>query len=436
MDDEHSSSSSAHSSPKSSSPLKPGFQPNDEAEVLPQLRQAVSFSSLDSINEPQSSKKGLKKHNLAAVFGQKLTNNKSKEQGGGLKMFRHSKTDLKALRMKTDLGIQTSLSAARSSINDRSPMTRTSRELDRIAALGSPNNNPIPLLEPPNAKKHHISFRKKDSPSAKLSSSASNSRLDSQGSLYSFHQPTGVNINLEKSFKSIEDCQQTLTYTWSLLFSRTQSIFSDAQMRIPVEDTNTLVSVYFSAHVWNGGTALEMIDKMNELLLNGMGSFAQTNLTKPGGDILVKCASTWKLFFTRILLMLEAVFLPLQLEMDGCGSIIKSQTQSDEYWEPLRKNNRTINVRRCILIAYRDVIILPYVEKIQTAVLQGFEVHEHAPDTAARITQCINTLGLIQSQDASQAKIENLLGSLRESWLTRPRMAKDRRGLVLRRTTA
>ncbi|PRT52515.1 Target of rapamycin complex 2 subunit bit61 [Wickerhamiella sorbophila] len=435
---------------------------SDSNANLFKLRHTSSFGTFTSLQEPigpgelregeissSDGRKGEKKarsqkHNFA-VIGAKITDaanhaknkTKAKESSPGQsllksKMFRQSKPDLKALRMKTDLGI----SVSRSSM-ERSPMTKTSKQLDRIAALsGSPANT---ALATPGKHlhnhHHHITFRKTHSPASILSSSASNSKLADEGSLYSFHGTSStLNFQLEP-FKGRDDRDHYIPTSWELILAQAQAIFTnDVQRRIPIEDFNLLVSMHFSAHLQAQYTALEWMDKLQELLLYGMRCLP--SLSKyTGAEMLTQTADSWEKFFTKLLPRLEAVFLPVQLEIEGITELIRSPDAAQEYWDPINRKYGQISIRKCILTAYRDTIIVPVIDVLSTALRDSCNfdslLSAETSTTASRITQCVNTLGRIRSNDEHQVKFETLMDTVRLSWVATPRTAKDRRGLVL-----
>lgn len=434
---------------------------SDSNANLFKLRHTSSFGTFSSLQEPigagelregdiagsdgrkADKKQRSQKHNFA-VIGAKLTDaanhaknkTKPKESSPGqsllkAKMFRQSKPDLKTLRMKTDLGI----SVARSSM-ERSPMTKTSKQLDRIAALsGSPANTALATPGKHHHHHHHITFRKTHSPASVLSSSASNSKLADEGSLYSFHGTAStLNFQLDP-FKGREDRDHYMSTSWELILAQAQAIFTnDVQRRIPIEDFNLLVSMHFSAHLQAQYTALEWIDKLQELLLYGMRCLP--SLSKySGAEMLSEAADSWEKFFTKLLPRLEAVFLPVQLEIEGVTELIRSPDAAQEYWDPINRKYGQVSIRKCILTAYRDAIILPVIDTLSQALRDNCNfdslLSAQTSTTASRITQCVNTLGRIRSNDDFQVRFEKLIDTVRQSWVATPRTAKDRRGLVL-----
>lgn len=436
----------------------------------------MSAGSADGVKSTGMPRSSSAKQNIAA-FGAKLSTAASaaaqvtkykpksasfdgESSGGSLrksKMFKQSKSDLKSLRMKTDLSIQ----AAKQSINDRSPMTRSSRELERIASIvptSVANGEDSEAIS--NRRHHHhhhphISFRKKDSPAAVLSSSASNSKLASEGSMYSF-QPApnatqwhGTDMD---EFKSPEECTAFLMKTWSQLCKRSQPIFKSEWPSIPVEDTNILVKMYFGALYHSQGSPREIVDRLNEFLYSGLknaGFGISTNSTDDGRiHVLSKLASSWHRFLTDVLPALEAVFLPLQLEFDGCGAILQTPEEAQKYWKPLQPSpvkslgsqssaSAKPSIRKYGLIAYRDVVVVPLAGILQQLLGDGTVGLDsslpNASEMAASLLQCINVLSFVQTNDANQQALEEILERLKPTWMARPRIAKDRSGLVLRR---
>lgn len=360
--------------------------------------------------------------------------------GGSLKskMFKQSKTDLKSLKIKTDLGIH----AARSSLNDRSPMARggSNKELDRIAALGQLPHSPVHPGEfnfghGSNSSHHHhhphLNFLKRDSPAAVLSSSASNSTLASEGTVYSFnqannHAPSVVSTSSHHSFKTPEEAAAFLSSSWTLLNMRIQPVFKkDEALRIPVEDVNILVFMHFTAHHEQGRTGLELLNKIDELLQRGLLSSSVTP-THPTIDSL---SESWHYFFGKTLLSLEAIFLPLQLELDGMGQVFTNSRAASEYWFPLigfrssafnknnaiRRKSQKPNIRKRVLTAYRDLAVLPILPNIKKQLEDWAEAPvgntEVVPkcEIISHLLQCFTVLSNLKTQGEAQVAIDDVL---------------------------
>lgn len=372
--------------------------------------------------------------------------------GGMLKskMFKQSKSDLKSLRIKTDLGIQ----AARSTLNDRSPMVRggSTKELDRIAAIGQVGSitQPNDSITGGNAHHHHlhhphISFRKRDSPAAVLSSSASNSILASEGTVYSFNQsnnngPPSALASLH-SFKTVEEGTAFLTSSWTLLNLRIQSLFKrDEALRIPVEDVNILVLMHFSAHYALAGTGLEILKRLDELLETGLKSSSII----PKQSTLKSLADSWQYFFSNTLISLEAIFLPLQLEFDAVGQVFTSSQAARDYWFPLaasrpstssrtlaagRSKTPRISMRRKILTVYRDVAVVPHLAKLAKQIEDIDSPNSTcSAETMAQTLQCLTTLSQLHSEGEAQKSIESNLLLIQEGLMRKRKLQGEPKG--------
>jgi hypothetical protein len=84
----------------------------------------------------------------------------------------------------------------------------------------------------------------------------------------------------------------------------------------------------------------------------------------------------WLFTFTSILPYMQAVFLPLDKEFSGNGAVM-SEDQAREFWGALPSFSgsgnsssipapQVLEVRRIVLIAYRDTVILPRYETLKT----------------------------------------------------------------------
>lgn len=377
--------------------------------------------------------------NAGSVSGAS-NNGSSTGTGGSLKskMFKQSKTDLKSLKIKTDLGIH----AARSSLNERSPMARggSNKELDRIAALGQLPNSPVHPGEfnfghGSNSSHHHhhhphLNFLKRDSPAAVLSSSASNSTLASEGTVYSFNQANNhapvVSSSSHHSFKTPEEAAAFLTSSWTLLSMRIKPVFKkDEALRIPVEDVNILVFMHFTAHHEQGRSGLELLSKVDELLQKGLISSTVT----PTYPTLESLSESWHYFFGKTLLSLEAIFLPLQLELDGMGQVFTNSRAASEYWLPLtgyrssafnknnaiRRKSQKPNIRKRVLLAYRDNAVVPILPNIKKLLEDWAEAPagstEAVPsnEIVSHLLQCLTVLSNLRTHDEEAVAIDDVL---------------------------
>lgn len=299
---------------------------------------------------------------------------------------------------KHELTIQTgtsvSLPPSRTSLSERSPLSRPSRELERIASIGTltpvstasghqhQNNDGSSTAK---LYKHHLPFRpRKDSHGGMvLSSSSSNSKLISdQGSIYSFHPSSpGIPTLDRKGLLSKEDRDQQIgDNAWSLLCSRVLPTFRGEPLRVPVEDLNSLVVIYLNAllqaptqqlqyqqlqhQLQQRNAAREIINEFRDFLRVGMHSLDINLRSADDPSFINRLVEVWMVMLTQILPYLEAVFLPLQAEFEGRGQIL-TPLEAREIWEVIPEKQQDLTTRRYILMAFRDYVILPVAARLE-----------------------------------------------------------------------
>ncbi len=122
-----------------------------------------------------------------------------------------------------------------------------------------------------------------------------------------------------------------------------------------------------------------IIDDLRDLLTTGFLSIDATLRTTPDERLIPRLVEMWLFVFTSVLPYLQSVFLPLDLEFEGCGPLM-SQAAAREFWGVLPisslsngSNNPTpvpahylLSIRRLVLTTYRDIVILSRFEILQT----------------------------------------------------------------------
>lgn len=167
---------------------------------------------------------------------------------------------------------------------------------------------------------------------------------------------------------------------WPLLKARLLNIFEGEDLRTPIEDFNLLVSVHVRRCIQKRAPVV-LIEDLRELLVTGFSSLAQTLRGVPDERLVPKLVEMWVTVIGTILPFIQAVFLPLDLELRGQGPIM-SQREAAEFWGPFAlddknraeerpassgvatKSSTELDVRRISLIAFRDVVVLPKHESL------------------------------------------------------------------------
>ncbi|KAJ5888962.1 hypothetical protein N7495_009003 [Penicillium taxi] len=150
---------------------------------------------------------------------------------------------------------------------------------------------------------------------------------------------------------------------WDFLKAKLLVIFDGEDVRIAIEDLNKLVLVHLQRCV-HKRTPIAMITDLQELLEAGFATLNHSSLIGVSDDRLVPhLVQVWMLVFGTILPFIQAVFLPLDLELKGCGSLMTTR-ESREFWGSPQVGG-SLDVRNLVLIAFRDRIILERYETLK-----------------------------------------------------------------------
>ncbi|KAJ5483771.1 hypothetical protein N7530_003017 [Penicillium desertorum] len=143
---------------------------------------------------------------------------------------------------------------------------------------------------------------------------------------------------------------------WDFLKAKLLVIFDGEDVRIAIEDLNKLVLVHLQRCVLKRAPTSIVVD-LQELLETGFATLNHSSLIGlPDEKLVPHLVQVWLLVFGTILPFIQAVFLPLDLEFKGCGSLMTSR-EASEFWGALPVGG-TLDVRSLVLIAFRDCMIL------------------------------------------------------------------------------
>lgn len=168
----------------------------------------------------------------------------------------------------------------------------------------------------------------------------------------------------------------TLDDAWPYLKAKLLVIFEGEDLRLPVEDFNRVVQMHIQYCI-HKRSPYSMLEDLRDLLAAGFSSLDRTLRNAPEDRFIPTLVELWLFTFTSILPYIQAVFLPLDLEVSGCGTIM-SREQARDFWGGVISstgNNRqqkvapaatVLDVRRLVLVAYRDIVILPRYDTLKT----------------------------------------------------------------------
>ena len=167
---------------------------------------------------------------------------------------------------------------------------------------------------------------------------------------------------------------------WDFLKAKLLVIFEGGDARIAVEDLNRLVTVYIQRCVQKHDPSI-IIGDLDDLLHTGFSSLNHTLKTIPDEKVVPHVVSMWIDVFGRVLPLIQAVFLPLDQEFKGRGSVLTTPQMAADFWgavpsaesgsqlssslhagddsDSIVAAGDELEVRRVFLIAFRDILILP-----------------------------------------------------------------------------
>lgn len=150
---------------------------------------------------------------------------------------------------------------------------------------------------------------------------------------------------------------------WDFLKAKLLVIFDGEDVRIAIEDLNKLTLVHLQRCVHKRAPAAVITD-LQELLETGFATLNHSSLVGiPDEKLVPHLVQIWMLVFGTILPFIQAVFLPLDLEFKGLGTLMTSR-EAREFWGALPAD-RSLDVRNIVLIAFRDRIILNRYETLK-----------------------------------------------------------------------
>ncbi|KAI9741189.1 MAG: hypothetical protein M1834_002902 [Cirrosporium novae-zelandiae] len=199
---------------------------------------------------------------------------------------------------------------------------------------------------------------------------------------------SGVDFLTSTSLQGFGINNMTPDDVWDFLKAKLLIIFSGEDVRIAVEDLNRLVLVYVQRCIQKANP-FTIIEDLRDLFDTGFRSLNQalrnppspphaTPTNQPQDQLIPLLVDMWLFVFGTVLPFMQAVFLPLDLEFKGHGSLMTSQEAID-FWGstrsiktfdaetptspsetvPQHPFGEDFSTRRLLLLSFRDTIILP-----------------------------------------------------------------------------
>ena len=156
---------------------------------------------------------------------------------------------------------------------------------------------------------------------------------------------------------------------WDFLKAKLLVVFDGDELHIPVEDLNGLVIAHIQRCIVKQ-SAPTILEDLREFLQTGFTSLDQNLGNVPDHRLVPHLVDMWLLVFGKLLPYMQAVFLPLDLEFKGHGSLMTPQEAAD-FWGASPDSTEStfgneFDVRRIVLLSYRDNVILAHYEALKS----------------------------------------------------------------------
>ncbi|KAF9211835.1 hypothetical protein BGZ59_007555 [Podila verticillata] len=245
---------------------------------------------------------------------------------------------------------------------------------------------------------------------------------------------------------------------WQALCIKVLTLFNGQGLTGAIEDLNDLVRRCLMTR-----NAFALCDEISELLKNGMLTLNTKLGDVPDEKLVSRLVELWSFFFGTVLPYFEGVFLPLQIDLKmyhsrkitrkntggtgggsfsnisssvgggggtigavggsllGAGGLESSMAVSSPKMalEERNEDSEPENVRIMALTGFRDLVILPMVDRLGDVfakLFMDFDASIPVTDTASRMLQMTSVLTSIQSGDAQQLLMEQVSNRLKTNW--------------------
>jgi hypothetical protein len=173
---------------------------------------------------------------------------------------------------------------------------------------------------------------------------------------------------------------------WPFLKAKLLAVFEGEDLRLPIEDFNRVVTMHIQYCIQRRSPNI-IVEDVRDLLITGFGSLDYTLRRTPEDRLIPALVEMWVFAFTSLLPYMQAIFLPLDLEFSGNGPLM-SRDQARDFWGGVVATSASssatasmatpgpgvsvspassvLEVRRMVLLAYRDCVILPRYEILKS----------------------------------------------------------------------
>ncbi|KAK7746642.1 hypothetical protein SLS53_001827 [Cytospora paraplurivora] len=169
----------------------------------------------------------------------------------------------------------------------------------------------------------------------------------------------------------------SLDDAWPYLRAKLLAIFEGEDLKLPMEDFNRVVTMHLQYCIQRRSPN-SVLEDLRDLLKTGFLSLDSKMRRGPEERLIPALVDVWMHVYTGVTPILQAVFLPLDQEFAGNGSLMTAE-QAKDFWGSVMASSpggdgnanlapaaSVLDVRSLVLTGFRDVVILPRYDKLKT----------------------------------------------------------------------
>ena len=223
---------------------------------------------------------------------------------------------------------------------------------------------------------------------------------------------------------------------WDFLKAKILVIFEGEDIKIAIEELNKLVVIHVQRCVQKHMPSV-IIEDLEDLFQTGFMSLNHTLRAIPDERLVPSLVSMWLFVFGKVLPFMQMVFLPLDHEFKGKGSVLTTPQAAAGFWGVLPNSGHggglssspptdgsdgmtaageELEVRRILLISFRDHVILPRYNALKATFsrlsLESIDANLAALSTTAGNTATGDRPGTAQSLDPNYASYNSQSSTL------------------------
>ncbi|KAJ3093298.1 hypothetical protein HK100_006699 [Physocladia obscura] len=215
------------------------------------------------------------------------------------------------------------------------------------------------------------------------------------------------------SAHSIHSLDESSSSAWRSLRAKVLPLFNGEGLRASIEDVNEAVQLWLTESSTSNPTNIRL--EIMELVSSGAAILAKKMVVSNDDSLLLpRLLDLWAFFFATVVPCVQGAFVPLNERLVPPVSLSSTLPSS------------SLSIRSMTLIAFRDQILWPLVNRVETAIPRSFlDIPDKKfPDVSSKCIQMLSVLQSVRSKqiDEKSVKCQQLLVLTRENIKVRESM--------------